>query len=134
VTREEKEAMSEKGLRTHKDLAVWQKAVDLVTDVYAITKEFPRDELYGLASQIRRASVSIPSNIAEGAARQTKKEFQQFIYIALGSLAELETQLIIAVRLSYCEKKQADVILLKLDEIRRMLSGLLGHFRLRSVP
>jgi len=113
--------------RTHKDLLVWQKAVDLVIEVYNVTKSFPKDEIYGLISQIRRAAVSIPANIAEGAARQTKKEFQQFIHIAMGSLAELETHFIIAIRLTYCDNKQADAVLIKLDEIRRMLSGLLHH-------
>ncbi len=101
-------------------------------DVYKITKAFPKDEIYGIISQMRRAAVSIPANIAEGAARQTKKEFQQFVHISMGSLAELETHLILAVRLSFCGKQEADVILLKLDEIRRMLTGLLKHCRQNS--
>ncbi|HOS45735.1 MAG TPA: four helix bundle protein [Paludibacter sp.] len=119
-------------MRTHKDLVVWQKAIDLVLDIYNMTKSFPKEEVYGLVSQMRRAAVSIPANIAEGAARQTKKEFQQFVYISMGSLAELETHLILSVRLSFCGKQEADSTLLKLDEIRRMLSGLLNHFRHNS--
>jgi four helix bundle protein len=85
-------------IKTHKDLEVWQKAIDLVEKTYCITKTFPHDELYGLTSQIRRAAVSIPSNIAEGAARQTNKEYIQYLYVALGSLSELETQFIVAKR------------------------------------
>jgi four helix bundle protein len=98
--------VTEGKLRTHKDLLVWQKAVDLVLDVYKITQSFPKEEGYGLTSQIRRAAISVPSNLAEGAARQTKKEFQQFIYIAMGSVAELETQLIIADRLGYLNSQK----------------------------
>ncbi len=119
-------------IRTHKDLVVWQKAIDLVLDIYNMTKSFPKEEVYGLVSQMRRAAVSIPANIAEGAARQTKKDFQQCVYISMGSLAELETHLILSVRLSFCGKQEADSTLLKLDEIRRMLSGLLNHFRHNS--
>ena len=81
---------------THKDLDVWKLSIDLVKDVYNITKTFPQSEIYGLTSQIRRCAVSIPSNIAEGSARSSNKEFIQFLYIALGSCAELETQLIIS--------------------------------------
>jgi four helix bundle protein len=83
----------------HKDLEVWKKSMDLVEDVYALSKFFPNDEKFGLTNQIRRASVSVPSNISEGAARKSDKEFIQFLYIALGSLSELETQYLIAVRL-----------------------------------
>lgn len=121
--------MTEAKIRTHKDLLVWQKAIELVVDVYGITKDFPKDELYGLTSQIRRAAASIPANIAEGAARQTRKEFMQFIHIARGSLAELETHFIISARLMYSEESKIETIRLKLDEIRRMLSGLLHHCR-----
>ena len=121
--------VNEGKIRTHKDLAVWQRAIELVVDVYQITKSFPKEEIYGLVSQMRRAAVSIPANIAEGAARQTKKEFYQFIHISIGSLSELETHFIIATRLSYCLKEQGDEMLSKLDTIRRMLFGLLQHCR-----
>lgn len=118
-------------IRTHKDLLVWQKAVDFVIEIYNLTKSFPRDELYTLVSQIRRAAVSIPSNIAEGAARQSRKEFQHFLYIALGSVSELETQLIICRRLGYLDCHE-ETIFLKLEEIRRMLLGLLHQLKKSS--
>jgi len=90
-----------KEIRNHKDLEVWKKSMDFVSNIYKITESFPNKEVYGLTNQIRRAAVSVPSNIAEGAARSSKKEFIQFLYIALGSLSELETQIIIANRLEY---------------------------------
>ena len=79
-------------IKTHKDLDVWNDAMELVTNIYKLTKSFPKDELYGLTSQMRRSAVSVPSNIAEGAARKNKAEFIQFLHIALGSSSELETQ------------------------------------------
>ena len=85
----------------YKDLIVWQKAIDLATWIYSLTAGFPKEELYGIVSQMRRAAVSIPSNIAEGQSRQHKSEFIQFLSIAKGSLLELETQLIISGRLKY---------------------------------
>jgi four helix bundle protein len=85
----------------YKDLIVWQKAMDLTEMVYQATKAFPREELYGLTNQVRRAAVSIPSNIAEGQARQSTAEFRNFLSLARGSLAEVETQLMIAQRLGY---------------------------------
>lgn len=93
--------MTDSPLRSHGELIAWQKAVALVTDVYSTTKGFPRDELYGLASQLRRSAVSIPSNIAEGQCRAIKGEFIQFLCHARGSLFELETQIIIAKALGY---------------------------------
>ncbi|NLG16006.1 MAG: four helix bundle protein [Fibrobacter sp.] len=116
-------------MRTHKDLAVWQRAIELLVDVYQITKSFPKEKIYGLVPQMRRAAVSIPTNIAEGADRQIKKEFYQFIHISIGSLSAPETHFIIAIRLSYCLKEQGDEMLPKLDTIRRMLFGLLQHCR-----
>ena len=90
------EIVTEKvNIKTHKDLDVWKKSMDLVEDVYRLTKSFPDAEKYGLTNQIRRCAVSISSNIAEGAARKTDKEFVKFCYIALGSLSELETQLLL---------------------------------------
>ncbi len=87
----------------HKDLKAWQESMDLVVIIYKLTSKFPDEEKYGLTSQLRRASVSIPSNIAEGSARKGNKEFLQFLYIALGSLAELDTQLEIAQRLEFMQ-------------------------------
>jgi len=86
---------------THKDLDIWKQGIELVEEVYQATAQFPREEVYGLTNQMRRASVSIPSNISEGAARGSKKEFIKFLYVVLGSLAELETQTIISERLGY---------------------------------
>ena len=83
-------------IATHKDLAVWKKSMDLVTDVYELTSKFPREEQFGLTNQMRRSAVSVPSNIAEGAARNSTKEFIQFLYYSLSSLSELETQLLIS--------------------------------------
>lgn len=98
--------------------------MDLAEQIYHLTRYFPKQELYGLASQIQRAAVSIPSNIAEGHSRDSTKEFLHFLSIALGSLAELETQLILAGRLSYLEKKDLEIILSKTDEIQKMLRGI----------
>jgi len=114
-------------MKHYKDLLVWQKAISLVTQVYVVTRSFPREERYGLTSQIRRAAVSIPSNIAEGQARLTPGEFRQFLGIAKGSLAELDTQLIIAEKLGYLI--EAGPLFEQLAEVGRMLSGLLASLR-----
>ena len=108
----------------YKNLLVWQKAINLVTRIYEATRRFPREELYGLTSQIRRAAVSIPSNIAEGQSRLTLGEFRHFLGIARGSLAEINTQLLIAQNLGYL----ADASLLheQLAEVGRMLNGLIS--------
>ncbi len=108
----------------YRDLLVWQKAIELVTDIYRVTRGFPKDELYGLTSQIRRAAVSIPSNIAEGQGRLTRGEFRQFLGQARGSYAELETQLIIARNLGYLS--QAGNLAENLAEVGRLLNGLLS--------
>ena len=114
-------------MRDHRELDVWKKSMELVTDVYALTMAFPKEELYGLTSQIRRAAVSIPANISEGAARQTEKEFVQFLFIALGSASEVETELMIAERLNYFVGAQS--VLEKLAAIKQMLNGLIRHYR-----
>ena len=111
-------------MRTHHDLEVWKRSISLVTIIYERTKSFPMEELYGLKSQIRRSAVSIPSNIAEGAARNTSKEFSYFLSIAMGSLAELETQLIISKNLGYLVESIVDEIIMELISIRRMILGL----------
>ncbi|MGC9337367.1 MAG: four helix bundle protein [Candidatus Cloacimonadia bacterium] len=90
-------------VRTHKDLDVWKLGIELVEKIYKATTVFPKEKIYGLTSQMRRATVSIPSNIAEGAARNSEKEFIQFLYISLGSLSELETQIIIANKIGYLD-------------------------------
>ena len=111
-------------MKTHKDLDVWKRAIELVVNVYRITSSFPKEEIYGLTSQLRRCSVSIPSNIAEGAGRSSIKEFSHFLSIALGSLAELETQMIISNRLDYVSKVVFDNLLEDLTTVRKMTLGL----------
>src|SRR5690606_15101918 len=114
-------------MKSHKDLTVYKSSIDLVVSVYNLTKNFPIEEKFGLTSQLRRASVSIPSNIAEGAARSSKKEFIKYLYISLGSLAEVETQLEIADRLKFILKNK------ELEEqsiyIRRMLLKLIQSLK-----
>jgi len=108
----------------HKELNVWKESVEMVTDIYNITKKIPKEEQFGLTNQIRRAAVSIPSNIAEGAARNSNKEFRQFLYIALGSLSELETQLIISNNLNFTQ----DILMVdKLVDIKKMILGLIKY-------
>ena len=108
----------------YSDLTVWQKAMDLVTDVYKITAIFPSDERFGLSSQTRRAAVSIPSNIAEGHGRKSTGAYINHLSIAVGSLMELETQLQIAVRLNFLAQNDIATLLTQTDEIGKMLSGL----------
>ena len=115
--------------KPHKKLQVWQSAMDLVGEVYKVTARFPECERYGLISQIRRCAVSIPSNIAEGAARQSASESQQFIHVAMGSASELDTQLEICHKLGYLESECWKSMDRKLQEIDRMLSGLRNHLR-----
>lgn len=112
-------------VRTHRDLDVWKRSIDFVTCIYKVTESFPKSELYGLTSQIRRSAVSIPSNIAEGATRKGKNEFKQFLYIALASGAELETQLIISGNLGYAKEEQKEQLINELATISRMIQGLL---------
>ena len=108
----------------YRDLEVWQKAMDLVVTCYGITESFPQHEIYGLSSQLRRAAVSVPANIAEGRERQHKKEFVQHLSIAYGSLAELETHILIAERLNCVDEKGLNKILEGTGEVARMLNGL----------
>ena len=110
--------------RGYKDLIVWQKAMLLVRNIYLLTNKFPSDERFGLISQMRRAAVSVPSNIAEGQARHSTGEFIQFISHAEGSVAELDTQLAIAVDLGYCDDETAKPLFDLLLELRKMLNGL----------
>jgi len=109
---------------SYKDLIVWQKAMDLVLEVYSLTKLFPKEELYGLTSQIRRAVVSIPSNIAEGKGRHSKAEYLHYLSVANGSLAEVGTQLQLAIMIGYINETQAVKAIGLRGEISRMLSSL----------
>ena len=113
--------------KNHKDLEAWKQSMDLVDLVYRATKSFPPEELYGLANQMRRAAVSVPSNIAEGAARNGKKEFNQFLHISLGSVSELETQILISRRLGYLNEE--DMLLRQIERVRKLLVGLIRHLR-----
>ncbi len=112
-------------MKTHRDLKVWNDSIDFVIKIYQITNNFPKEELFGITSQIRRAAVSIPSNIAEGAARTSKKEFINFLSIALGSASELETQLIISKNLQYLDIELFNSITDNLNKIQRMIGGLM---------
>jgi four helix bundle protein len=103
---------------------VWQKSMDLVSSIYLITKTFPKDETYTLTNQMRRAAISVPSNIAEGRAKRTTRDFMRFINIASGSIAELETQLIIGERLGYMSQEQSQSLLEIVDHVGRMLNKL----------
>lgn len=117
-------ASGDKKPRGYKDLLVWQKGMDLAKELYKATQTFPVEERFGLISQMRRAAVSIPSNIAEGQTRRTTKEFIQFISHAEGSVAELETQLMLAQDLRYCVKVSPDKAFALLSELRKMLNSL----------
>ena len=109
-------------MKSHKDLDVWKKSMELVVEIYRMTHQFPSEEQYGLSSQLRRSAISIPSNIAEGAARSSDKEFKQFLSIALGSAAEVETQLILTEKLGL--SASTSELQGQLSDIRKMLTGL----------
>lgn len=113
----------------YKSLNVWQKSVYLVTNIYTITKQYPSDELYGLVSQIRRAATSVPVNIAEGAVRNSSKEYVRFLHISQGSLAELETFLIISKNLGYVNEEECDELSIRIEEIKKMLYGLINYHK-----
>ncbi len=110
--------------RSYKDLVVWQKGIQLARLVCGLTRAFPSEEKFGIVAQMRQAAVSIPSNVAEGQARHTTGEFNQFISHAEGSLAELDTQLILSIELKFCSESAAEPAFTLLDEIRRTLNAL----------
>jgi len=114
--------MKESG--NHKNLTVWERSIELAEEIYKITQKFPKEELYGIVSQIRRAAVSVSANIAEGAARNSNKEYVQFLYISLGSLSELETELIISKRVGYLKDER---IFDKLIDVKKLLLGLIKY-------
>ncbi len=113
-------------LHSYRELIVWQKSIDLVTALYRLTEKFPRSEVYGLTSQIKRCSISIPSNIAEGRYRGTRKDFVQFLRVSYASGAELETQLEIAKRLSFLSTSEYNETCALLSEIMRMLNSMIA--------
>lgn len=116
-------------VRSYKDLVAWQKSMALVAEVYRASQKFPKEEIFGLMGQMRRAVVSVPSNIAEGHARTSRKEFQYFLSNARGSLAELETHLIIAHQLTYLNEPTVNQLLGRLEEVGRILNGLLSSLK-----
>jgi len=116
-------------MKSHKDLDVWKVSMEMVAEIYKLTEKFPKHELYGLTSQLRRAAISIASNISEGAARQTKREFVQFLYCALGSSSEIETQLELAKMLNYATQEGVQPILEMRDRIAQMLYGLVRKWK-----
>lgn len=116
-------------LESFKELIAWQKSMDLVTQIYQVTSKFPQSEMYGLSSQIKRAVVSIPSNISEGYQRKTKNEYLQFLYISYGSCAEVETQLRIARNLSFISDVLFETTLFQLSEVSKILHGLLNSLK-----
>ena len=113
------------GIKSYRDLVVWQKSMELVTTVYTITKEFPKEELYALISQIRRSAVSIPSNIAEGYGRNSTQDYIRFLQIACGSLYELQTQLEISINLTYIMREKSEGIFNLVNEVERMLNTMI---------
>lgn len=112
-------------VRNYRDLEIWKFSMEIVEEIYLITKSFPKEEMFGLISQMRRCSVSIPSNIAEGSSRKYDKEFKHFLYIALGSCSELETQIEISYRLKLIEEQKNNVLIEKTNHITRMISSLI---------
>lgn len=111
-------------IKDFKDLVVWQKAMELVAEVYLIAKKLPKEELFALNDQIRRSAISIPSNIAEGQGRNSTKEFIQFLAISKGSKAELETQLLLCVKMDYLNNKDIETAISLIQEVGKMLNGL----------
>ena len=111
-------------IESHRDLIVWQKSVELVTECYRVTSSFPSDERFGLTSQLRRSAVSVPANIAEGKGRGTTNNFVNFLSIASGSLTELDTHLVIANKLGYLTKETLNELEARMDEVGRMLTAL----------
>lgn len=119
-------------LKSYRELLVWQKAMELVVLVYRLTETFPKREVYGLAAQLRRAGVSVPSNIAEGYGRGSRREYLQFLSIAQGSLKELETQVLIAERLTFATAAQASRLLSEAEAIGKMLGSLIRSLKAKG--
>jgi len=115
----------ERTIKSFRDLNIWQKGIDLVKDIYKETQNFPRQEIYGLTNQIRRAAISIPSNIAERHIRQHRAEFRQFLSVALGSLAELETQIVISRELNYISTEKSLNVIDQMGSLGKMIRGLI---------
>jgi four helix bundle protein len=121
-------------VRSYGDLVAWQKSVDLVVAVYELTQLLPREEMYGLTSQMRRAAVSIPSNIAEGHGRASRGEYLNHLGVAYGSLMELETQILISRRLNYFGPEQVETLMASANEVGRLINGLSNSLRRSPWP
>ena len=119
-------------MKSHKDLDVWKKAIDLSAEVYRLSRAFPREEIYGITSQMRRASVSIASNIAEGAARRTDRDFIHFLHMALGSASELDTQIEIVVKVGLADSIEMKELQNKAGVVSKMLYGLIRSVEQKS--
>ena len=116
-------------MNTFRDLLIWQKSMDLVTEIYQLTKSFPKEELFGLTNQIRRSAVSIPSNIAEGCGRRTSKDTLQFLHIAKGSLFELETQLYISLDQNYIKEIEFNEMASQVLICKKLLNGFINYYK-----
>ena len=112
-------------VKNFKDLEIWKRSIKLVENIYATTQNFPKEEIYGLASQLRRAAVSVPSNIAEGFSRASNREYEQFLHVSRGSCAEIITQIIISRNLNYMEGSKAEILLNETEEISKMTMSLI---------
>ena len=121
-------------METHKDLRVWQQSIEMVTSIYLMTQSFPKEETFGLVSQLRRASVSVPSNIAEGYARGTDKEKLHFLRISSGSMSEVETQLLLSLNLGYIDQKKYNELSEIVTSVWKQLNSLISSIRKRLTP
>jgi four helix bundle protein len=128
----EEDTSMDKPVRSYQDLVAWQKAMDLVTKIYRLSHEFPREEIFALTSQLRRTAISVPSNIAEGQGRSSRKEFLYFLGNAKGSLSEVETQVLIARNLGYIGEEDLNALLNLSSEVGRILNGLLASLRVKD--
>ena len=121
-------------METHKDLRVWQQSIEMVTSIYLMTQSFPKEEMFGLVSQLRRASVSVPSNIAEGYARGTDKEKLHFLRISSGSMSEVETQLMLSLNLGYIDQEKYNELSEILTSVWKQLNSLISSIKKRLTP
>ena len=119
-------------MKTHKDLDIWKLGIELVEEIYKLCENYPKDERFGIVSQLKRAAISIPSNIAEGSARNSQKEFIQFCYISLGSLSEIETQLIISEKLKFLPQENLKKVLLNIETLRKKLLNFIKYLKRKT--
>ena len=120
------------GIRNFKDLTIWKRSIGLAKEIYLISETFPKTELYGLTTQLRHAAISIPSNIAEGHTRRHTKEFRQFLHVALGSLAEVETLLVLAIELKFIQQESAVPLQKEIEELSKMTNALLSKLKSKT--